>query len=84
MDEHIQDIAGVIEEQAFGTAGQHGREVADGGASDVELLDAYSRAVITVVDTVGPTVVGITIGSDAAAPAADLAVIRAGGPLSGG
>jgi S1-C subfamily serine protease len=28
-------------------------------ASEVELLDAYSRAVITVVDTVGPAVVGI-------------------------
>src|SRR5689334_20350072 len=30
-------------------------------ASDVELLDAYSRAVITVVDTVGPAVVGISV-----------------------
>jgi S1-C subfamily serine protease len=30
-------------------------------AGDVELLDAYSRAVITVVDTVGPAVVGISV-----------------------
>ncbi|HTP64193.1 MAG TPA: trypsin-like peptidase domain-containing protein [Geobacteraceae bacterium] len=30
-------------------------------SSDVELLDAYSRAVITVVDTVGPAVVGISV-----------------------
>jgi S1-C subfamily serine protease len=30
--------------------------------SDVELLDAYSRAVTTVVDTVGPAVVSISIG----------------------
>ena len=28
-------------------------------AADVELLDAYSRAVVTVVETVGPAVVGI-------------------------
>ena len=32
--------------------------------SDVELLDAYSRAVISVVDTVGPAVVGVSgVGS---------------------
>ena len=34
-------------------------------ASDVELLDAYSRAVITVVDTVGPAVVGISVKKSA-------------------
>jgi S1-C subfamily serine protease len=32
------------------------------GTSDVELLDAYSRAVIQVVETVGPAVVGISVG----------------------
>jgi len=31
-------------------------------AADVELLDAYSRAVTTVVDTVGPAVVSIAVG----------------------
>jgi S1-C subfamily serine protease len=30
--------------------------------SDVELLDAYSRAVITVVDAVGPAVVSVSVG----------------------
>ena len=34
----------------------------DAKKSDTELLDAYSRAVIAVVDAVGPAVVGITIG----------------------
>jgi S1-C subfamily serine protease len=34
--------------------------------SEVELLDAYSRAVTTVVDTVGPAVVNITAGKPAA------------------
>jgi S1-C subfamily serine protease len=33
-----------------------------GAASDLELLDAYSRSVISVVDTVGPAVVNITSG----------------------
>ena len=40
-------------------------EVSEAGQSDVELLDAYSRAVITVVDTVGPAVVGITVRKSA-------------------
>lgn len=39
-----------------------GRTVAPAETSDVELLDAYSRAVIQVVDTVGPAVVGIFVG----------------------
>lgn len=37
-------------------------------SSEVELLDAYSRAVITVVDTVGPAVVGITVKKTVSAP----------------
>lgn len=32
------------------------------GAEDAELLDAYSRAVTTVVDAVGPAVVGVSVG----------------------
>ncbi len=35
--------------------------IAPEAASEVELLDAYSRAVITVVDAVGPAVVGIMV-----------------------
>ncbi len=35
-------------------------------ASDLELLDAYSRAVISVVETIGPSVVSVSVGpSDA-------------------
>ncbi len=33
-------------------------------AADVELLDAYSRAVTTVVDAVGPAVVSISVGRE--------------------
>lgn len=42
-----------------------GCEVTPTETSDVELLDAYSRAVIQVVDMVGPAVVGIFIGRSA-------------------
>jgi S1-C subfamily serine protease len=35
------------------------------GGSDIELLDAYSRAVIAVVDAVGPTVVSIRVSRSA-------------------
>lgn len=38
-------------------------EVGAAEKSDVELLDAYSRAVITVVDAVGPAVVSISTGA---------------------
>ncbi len=42
---------------------QEGRcEVGDTEKSDVELLDAYSNAVITVVDAVGPAVTSISVG----------------------
>ena len=37
-------------------------EVGDAEKSDVELLDAYSNAVITVVDAVGPAVTSISVG----------------------
>ena len=49
-------------------SGEHGGGAGDGScripseaASEVELLDAYSRAVIAVVDAVAPAVVGITV-----------------------
>jgi S1-C subfamily serine protease len=42
-------------------------EVGLSGRTDTEVLDAYSRAVTTVVDAVGPAVVGITVGGEATA-----------------
>jgi S1-C subfamily serine protease len=42
-------------------------------SSDLELLDAYSRAIIQVVDEVGPAVVGITIGVKSPRQAAEQA-----------
>ena len=40
-------------------------EVSPAGKSDTDLLDAYSRAVTTVVEAVGPSVVSISVGRDA-------------------
>jgi len=40
-------------------------EVSPAGKSDTDLLDAYSRAVTTVVDAVGPAVVSISVVRDA-------------------
>lgn len=45
--------------------GAEGRcEVSASDSSDVELLDAYSRAVIKVVEAVGPAVVSILVGKE--------------------
>ncbi len=52
-----------------GWASEEGKErtsrppgVRQSGDSDAELLDAYSRAVVAVVDAVGPAIVSISIG----------------------
>ncbi|HEX8949425.1 MAG TPA: trypsin-like peptidase domain-containing protein [Dissulfurispiraceae bacterium] len=50
-------------EHACGPEGHSRCEISAADTSDTELLDAYSRAVIKVVDTVGPAVVGITVGT---------------------
>ena len=39
--------------------------------TDLELLDAYSQAVVSVVDSVGPSVVSISGGKNQGHPAAD-------------
>jgi S1-C subfamily serine protease len=46
-------------------------EVNKKDVSGVELLDAYSRAVVTVVNTVGPAVVSISIGKESREPGFD-------------
>ena len=42
-------------------------------AADLELLDAYSRAIVKVVEEVGPAVVGISIGVQSQRPAVEQA-----------
>jgi S1-C subfamily serine protease len=66
MDEKLKKTLQLIDGQPL-AAGARGRcEVGPGEASDVELLDAYSRAVIKVVEAVGPAVVGISVGQSPA------------------
>jgi S1-C subfamily serine protease len=62
MDNHIQQALKLIEGEEYEENLQGRCEIYATETSDVELLDAYSRAVIKVVDTVGPAVVGISVG----------------------
>jgi S1-C subfamily serine protease len=52
----------LIQGEALSKSPEGRCEVGDAEKSDVELLDAYSRAVITVVDVVGPAVTSISVG----------------------
>jgi len=62
MDKGIEQVLALIEgEQGVKTGSNGRREVGPEAASDVELLDAYSRAVISVVEAVGPAVVSISV-----------------------
>jgi S1-C subfamily serine protease len=61
MDEKCRKALQCISAKGNGTSSNGSCRIKSEDASDVELLDAYSRAVITVVDTVGPAVVGISV-----------------------
>ena len=58
--ENLQRTLNLIKDEGEGGTLVQRCEVSVEGRQDVELLDAYSRAVITVVDSVGPAVVGIS------------------------
>lgn len=58
--ENLQSVLNFIKGEQEDKAQPNRCEVGVEGRQDIELLDAYSRAVITVVDAVGPTVVGIS------------------------
>ena len=65
MDERCRKALQCISGSNNGTPLDGSCRITPEASSEVELLDAYSRAVITVVDTVGPAVVGIAAGSRA-------------------
>ncbi len=65
MDDRVRKTLKLIEGQDLGETSPGPREVRE-KETEVELLDAYSRAVINVVDTMGPAVVGISIGRETA------------------
>ncbi|MEW6443322.1 MAG: trypsin-like peptidase domain-containing protein [bacterium] len=62
MKDGIERALRFMHGQGFGQEGNQAREVTGPRAADTELLDAYSRAVMSVVETVGPAVVSISIG----------------------
>lgn len=62
MDEITQEALKLINSKDYDKAGHDRCEVSEAEKSDVELLDAYSRAVIKVADAVGPAVVSIAAG----------------------
>ena len=62
MDTTVSNTLRLIEGRDIGSVGEGRCEVDAEDSSDLELLDAYSRAVIKVVDTVGPSVVSVSIG----------------------
>jgi S1-C subfamily serine protease len=61
MDEQSRKALQHLDGKEDGTSGERSCRIKAEDATDVELLDAYSRAVTTVVDTVGPAVVGIAM-----------------------
>jgi len=66
-DVHPEALRWIQGQGEEGSSPSGGSGVGLPGKTDTELLDAYSRAVTTVVEAVGPAVVSITVGS--AAPA---------------
>jgi S1-C subfamily serine protease len=63
MDSHIENLLKLI--NADGDHSDLAEDPPKRAAmdTDLELLDAYSRAVVSVVDTVGPAVVSISVGN---------------------
>ncbi len=64
MDERLSRTLKLIDGQDLGAEAKGRCEVQETKRSDVDLLDAYSRAVINVSEAVGPAVVGISIGKE--------------------
>lgn len=60
MDEPCRKALQCLAESAAGSYASGSCKIENGDATEVELLDSYSRAVITVVDTVGPAVLMVS------------------------
>lgn len=73
MEERVRRTLQLIKSQENVPVPPNGGQSAPREAADLELLDAYSRAIVQVVDEVGPAVVGITIGVKSTRQAAEQA-----------
>ena len=65
MDEKGRKALQYLSEKDNGTSANGSCRIRDEEAAEVELLDAYSRAVIAVVDAVGPAVVRVAARKEA-------------------
>ena len=61
QDTHGDALGWISGSTSSAAPGGSARRIEDDGDRNVQMLDAYSRAVIDVVDTLGPTVVSITV-----------------------
>jgi len=64
LDKQAERVLNLISDQGPPRSVEGQCEVSPTDSSDVELLDAYSRAVIKVVEAVGPAVVSILVGKE--------------------
>ncbi|HBG19540.1 MAG TPA: serine protease [Desulfobulbaceae bacterium] len=60
MDEHCRKALQYLSGNAAENSSNGSCKIKNADATEVELLDSYSRAVITVVDTVGPAVLMVS------------------------
>lgn len=73
MKEGVHRNLRLIKGEELAPSINNGNDTGQPVAADLELLDAYSRAIVQVVEEVGPAVVGITIGVQSQRPAAEQA-----------
>ncbi|MGO9395629.1 MAG: hypothetical protein ACLP7A_13590, partial [Desulfobaccales bacterium] len=73
MEEQVRRTLNLISGDDLAASVPPGTQAGPGEGSDLELLDAYSRAIVKVVEEVGPAVVGITTGSPSPRQAAEQA-----------
>ncbi|MGC2433190.1 MAG: trypsin-like peptidase domain-containing protein, partial [Desulfobaccales bacterium] len=73
MEEQVRRTLNLISGEDLAASVPPGTKAGPGEGSDLELLDAYSRAIVKVVEEVGPAVVGITTGSPSPRQAAEQA-----------
>jgi S1-C subfamily serine protease len=72
MDDSSREALYYISTNSPGVAESGSCRIKSEDTSEVELLDAYSRAVITVVEAVGPAVVGIQVRHKSGSSAPEL------------
>ncbi len=73
MDAQLEHLLKLINGETDNTNPVDESDRRPAGDADLELLDAYSRAVVSVVDSVGPTVVSISAGKNLGGSEADQA-----------